>query len=343
MKKKKSRIAVIISSVLIFVSLAGILCFIGVYAFVRKNVDYSIDDAMFLSVQGHGSTKFFYDAGGGVGEYEPKEFCIYKGSNIKKQWFSYDKIGNNLKDAFISAEDRDFFIHNGVDFKRTAFAFLNYFLRVRDKFGGSTITQQVVKNISGDNKQTITRKLTEIFRAIHLENVHSKEEILEVYMNIVPMGEGILGVGLASNYYFGKSPSELSYAEAATLVGITNAPTRYNPKRNPDKCVKKRNIVLYAMLECGVINEAQYEEAINSELTIVDYQDENESVDSWFLETVCDDIVRDLAKEKGISESAARIIINNGGLSVYTTVNPDIQNFLEEYFEKEEHFPNSIN
>jgi len=274
--------------------------------------------------------------------YVARELCIYKGASLKKQWTAYDDIGDNLKAAFMAAEDRKFFKHNGVDFRRTALALMNSFLRFKPKFGASTITQQVIKNISGDNEQTFSRKLNEIFRAIHLDNTHSKEEIFEVYMNIVPMGNGILGVGMASDYYFGKEPSELNHSEAALLVGITNAPSRYNPRLNPDKALKKRNNVLYAMLDFGVISEAEYNEAISLDIVLADYQPENSSVDSWFIETVCNDLTVDLAREKGISENAARVLIMNGGLSVYTTVNPEIQGILEEYFENELNFPEDV-
>ena len=106
-----------------------------------------------------------------------------------------------MKKAFISAEDRDFFNHDGVNLKRTTFAILNYFFHIKPRFGASTITQHVVKNISGDNEQTAKRKISEIIRAYNIENNHSKEEIFEVYLNIVPMGEGICGVGLASEYF----------------------------------------------------------------------------------------------------------------------------------------------
>lgn len=340
--KNKKRTAVVILVLLISISVISVLGISGAYLYVKNNVDYTADEALFASVRGHGATKFYYDASYGEKEYEPKELCEYKGSGVKKQWFSYDDIGENLKKAFICAEDRNFFEHKGVDLKRTAFAVINYFFQMKKKFGGSTITQQVIKNISGDSEQTVKRKISEIFRATHLENTHTKEEIFEVYLNIVPMGDGIIGVGKASDYYFGKSPDDLTYVEAATLVGITNAPARYNPRINPELSLKKRNNVLYAMLECGEITKEDYDVAVASELEIINCQSDDESCDSWFIETVCDDLARDIAKSKGITESAARVIIMNGGLSVYTTVNPKIQDLLESYFENESNFPQAI-
>ena len=342
MKKSKRSFAAKFAFVLIFAALVGILCVGGAFLYVRSNIDYSADEVLFSSNKGSGATTFYYNASCDDDVYVARELCIYKGANVKKQWTAYDDIGENLKMAFMAAEDRKFFKHNGVDFKRTALAFLNSFLRFKPKFGASTITQQVIKNISGDNEQTFSRKLSEIFRATHLDNTHSKEEIFEVYMNIVPMGNGILGVGVASEYYFGKEPGELDYSEAALLVGITNAPSRYNPRLNPDKALKKRNNVLYAMLDFGVITEEEYNEAVSRDIVLVDYQPEKSTVDSWFVETVCNDLTADLAREKGISENAARVLIMNGGLSVYTTVNPEIQEILEEYFENEKNFSEDV-
>jgi penicillin-binding protein 1A len=215
-------------------------------------------------------------------------------------------------------------------------------MHIKPKFGGSTITQQVIKNISGDDQQTIKRKLSEIVRATRMEYSHTKEEIFEVYLNIVPMSEGISGVGYASEYYFGKKPDELTADEAATLVGITNAPSRYNPYINPKACIEKRNKVLYSMLECGIITEEEYRASIESELSVIKTYRDNNSINSWFVETVCDDISRDLADTKGISQNVARLLIMNGGLSVYTTVNPKIQAILEEYFENKDNFPKDV-
>jgi penicillin-binding protein 1A len=205
MKKSKRQYAAKLAVIFIFIAITMLLFVIGAYIYVHGNVDYSADEALFSSNRGSGATTFYYNASSDGDTYLARELCIYKGANLKKQWTAYDEIGDNLKAAFIAAEDRKFFKHHGVDFGRTALAFVNSFLGFKPKFGASTITQQVIKNISGDNEQTFSRKLNEIFRATHLENTHSKEEIFEVYMNIVPMGNGMLGVGMASDYYFGNT------------------------------------------------------------------------------------------------------------------------------------------
>ncbi len=340
--KLKKRPFTIIASAVLLLSMLTLFLIGIVYTTIYRKIDFSLDESLFLSERRGNITKFYYDAIPGDSEYTPRELCSLSPSENKKIWYSYENIGDNLKQAFISAEDRSFFKHRGVDIKRTGFAIVNYFLHLKPKFGGSTITQQVIKNISGDNEQTISRKLSEMIRASHVENSHTKEEIFELYLNIIPMGHGIAGVGLASQYYFGKAPNELTNAEAATLAGITNAPTKYNPKQNPDACIKKRNNVLYAMYECGFLNQKDYESAIEEELLVIENNSENSSISSWFIETVCDDVSKDIAKKKGISESAARILILNGGLSIYTTQNPAVQNALEEYFENTDNFPDAV-
>ncbi len=338
----KNNAFVKIGAIIIVLSLIILILFGSLCIYINSNIDFSLDEKLFLSSKSGNLTKFYYDSSYGMGEYTPKELCSIEPLGDKKIWYSYGDIGENIKNAYVCAEDRRFFKHSGVDYKRTAFAIFNYIFHLKSKFGGSTITQQVIKNISGDDKPTLSRKFKEIIRATHLEFSHSKEEIFELYLNIVPMGEGIAGVGLASQYYFGKTPDKLTLAEAATLVGITNAPSRYNPHINPDACAKKRNNVLYSMLECGVINEEEYKKESLTPLFVLDKNDEYNQINSWFIETVCDDLCKDLAAKNNISSAAARLLIMNGGLSVYTTQNPLIQRELERYFEDTSNLPDAV-
>ncbi len=342
MKKKRTIFKVLLTVILVSSSLL-LLGIFGIYAYAKSNIDFSVDESLFESAKGSSITRLYYDENPYDNVYTPTELTKIEPSQNKKSWYSYGEISDNIKKAFIVVEDQKFFTHSGVDVKRTAFAFLNYFFKFRDRFGASTITQQVIKNISGDNEQTLSRKLQEIIRAVNIEKTHTKEEIFEVYLNIVPMGEGILGVGFASEYYFGKTPDSLTYAEAATLVGITNAPTKYNPIKNKEACLTKRNSVLSVLLNNHIISDAEYEEAVSSDLNIIAESDGDFRVNSWFVETVLDDVTRDLAKKMNISESTARLMIMNGGYSIYTTENPKIQDKLEEYFENPDNFPSDIN
>ena len=316
-----------------------LLLFLGLYFYARSSINFEMDESLFKAGSNPTVTRLYYKGSDGTQNIYAELSAV----SDKKLKCSLDEIGENLKSAFIAAEDRRFYEHNGVDFKRTAFAFLNYFLHIKPKFGGSTITQQVVKNISGDNDQTVIRKLSEILRAREFEKNHTKDEILELYLNIVPMGDRISGVGLASEHYFGRSPSELSLSEAATLVGITNAPRKYDPIKHPEECFDKRNRVLYAMYDAGKITKDEYEIAVLEPLTVLLHDNKNENVDSWFAETVCDDVVSGLVIEKGMNKNAARMLVMSGGLTIHTTVDPKIQAFLEEYFANNDNFPDAVN
>lgn len=336
-----------IITVLIVVFAVSVLCAIGaVAAYAYYNVDFDADEELFLAARSGNVTRFYYDrSSSGLespAEYEAAEYDSVSGAVEHREWYSYSMIPQNLKDAFIATEDREFYNHQGVNLKRTAAAVLGYLTNRGGGFGASTITQQVIKNISGDNERTARRKLNEIVRAFHLEYAHSKDEIFEVYLNVVPMGEGVAGVGLAAERYFAKEPSALSLAECATLVGITNAPTRYNPYLNYDACLKKRNVVLRSMLECGYISEDEYTRAIEEPIALTERTTNSSRVYSWFTETVCDELIADLMREYSYSYEAARILVFNGGLSVYTTVDPQIQAALENCFEDVGNLPPEV-
>ena len=339
-KQKKAFRGLIIAFTAICIFVVFTVSTISVYS--ANNISFSVDEELFSSVKGDNITKFYYDASGNCGkilsEYIPMEFASISGADEHRDWMPMDSFPQHLKDAFIATEDRAFYSHHGINLKRTAAAVLNYFTHSSGSFGGSTITQQVVKNISGDNARTVKRKFNEIIRAYHLEFKHTKEEIFEVYLNIVPMGEGICGIGLASSYFFGKEPQDLTIAEAATLVGMANAPTRYNPYSNHDSCLKKRNTVLSSMLECGYISSGEYEAARSTPILLKEKNEQSSKIQSWFVETVCDELCADLADKKSISRDAARIMILNGGLSVYTTMDERAQQIIEDFFENDSNF-----
>lgn len=340
--KKSNRIFFCTGAVILLLSIVTLVLFGIFYMTVLSNIDYELDEELFLASKGSNITRFYYNGDDSGKEYVPIEYYTLSNGGSMRSWYSYSEICDNLKDAFVSTEDRRFFTHNGVDIKRTAYALFNHIFHIKKRFGGSTITQQLIKNISGDDEQTATRKISEIARALRIEGSHTKEEIFELYMNIVPMGDGISGVGLASERYFGKAPGELNLAEAATLVGITNAPGKYNPYTHPEKCREKRNTVLYAMYTNGKISESEYLVQKETELGVIEEEEKDSAVWPWFIETVCDDIARDLVRERNMSESAARHLIYNGGINVYTTVSPKIQSVLEDYFENKDNFPDSI-
>ena len=326
----------------IIFSTAAVIAFIfGIIVFyVYGGINFEADEKLFESAAGYHSTTFYVNEAEDGEKYEP--VAIEISGTMRKIFYSYEEISPYLKNGFVAVEDKIFYKHKGINLKRTFLAAFNYVFKKEKRFGASTITQQVVKNISGDNQLSLRRKMEEIIRAIHIERKYTKEEILEVYLNVIPMSENIYGVGAASRAYFGKEPGDLSPEEAATLIGITNAPTAYNPFINPEACKRKRDIVLSVMHVDGVINDAQYEAALNSSLKVIDREDREDRIDSWFVETVIDDVTVDLAEKYGIALSTARMMLLGGGYKVYTTMNPDVQSTLEEYFEDTDNFPTEI-
>ena len=338
-KKKRRAVLIIVSLLIAFVIVA--LAYLMLESFKK----FSSDEVLFRTAAENGITKFYYDGSGGGGEnintYIPVKFAEMVGTS-KKNWVLYDDVSDNVKNAFVAVEDRSFFEHSGINIKRTLLAVINYIFNQSSDFGGSTITQQVVKNISGDSEKSVKRKAIELFRAINLELNHTKEEIFEVYLNIVPMGSGMIGVGVASEKYFGKQASELTVSEAATLVGITNSPEKYSPIKNPDECIKKRNSVLLCMKEMNFITDEEYEKGINAELNIRKSECLDSESNSWFVESVCDELCSDLMEKFGYSYNVARLVVSNGALSVYTTLDFEVQEKLEEYFENKNDFPKEI-
>jgi penicillin-binding protein 1A len=273
------------------------------------------DELLFNQEKGASSTVVYANSSYSNDEYIPVRLDI--GGQTKKIYYNLDEISNYLIDGFISVEDRSFYQHSGVDMRRTVYATVNY-LSGKGKFGASTITQQLIKNISGDNEVSIQRKVTEIIRAYNVEKKHSKNEIMEVYLNVIPMGNEIYGVGAASEIYFGKSPIDLNAAEAATLIGITNAPSAYDPYKNPEKCLEKRNRILQVMFSQGIIDNDELLLSLDSPLNISGRSYEN--ADSWYVETVISDVVRDYAEKMNVSDSMARLVILSGVFSIYTPI-----------------------
>ena len=175
-------------------------------------------------------------------------------------WISYDEIPENLINAAIAIEDKRFYQHHGVDWLRTGSAILSM-MTGQDIYGGSTITQQLLKNMTQYDDITVKRKILEIFRALDFEKDHEKDEIMELYLNYIYLGQKCYGVATASEYYFGKDVRELNLAECASLISITNNPSGYNPYRYPENNAYRATLVLQAMLEQGKISQAEYDEA----------------------------------------------------------------------------------
>lgn len=251
-------------------------------------------------------------------------------------WVDFENIPLNLKNAFVAIEDERFFTHPGFDFKRTLSAAFNSVIRVFDKnravYGGSTITQQLVKNLTGDDKRSILRKLQEIYRAVRLEKDLGKNEILELYLNTIYLSQKCNGVSTASRVYFSKDVSNLSLAECACLAGITQYPSKYDPYINPEANKEKQEVVLKKMLELGFISEKEYKEAINETLEFKRSPNFSNSVYSYFVDSVIEEVSNDLVNKYNYTEAMAQQMLYTGGLKIKCTIDPEIQSLLESVY-----------
>ncbi len=341
MNKKKGIIKWLAIAVASIAALA-LLCIVVLYIYAKININYEADEILFEKARDWTPTVFYCDETPSdmYSSYTPSEVWSY--SEARRTLCKLEDISPYLTDGFLAVEDREFYSHKGVDLKRTALAAFNYLFGSEKRFGASTITQQVVKNISGDSEPTLKRKLSEILRASHIEKRYTKDEIFELYLNIIPMGENMYGVAMAADSYFGKTPGELTADEAATLIGITNAPSAYNPYNNPDACLKKRNTVLSVMKSTGIISENEYLTLTQKPLSVNQRESGKKKYTPWFIETCADDITRDISEKYSISPTAARMLLLGGGYSVYTTMSRDIQTKLEEYFSDTDNFPKEV-
>ena len=250
-------------------------------------------------------------------------------------WISIDNVPKPLLDAIVSIEDQRFYDHMGVDWKRTISAFANLYLHFwSSEQGGSTITQQLIKNVTSDNDKSKGRKVRESVRAIAVEKDLSKKEILEAYINTISLGNGICGVQVASNYYFNKDVSELTLLECAALAGITKNPSLYNPISHPEENLNRRRSVLKKMYELGKIDVDSYNDAYEAELT-VDLSQKNEfetQINSYFVDTLINNVSENLAEKLGCTVEEATKKLYNGGYKIYSSVDLSIQKIMDEVY-----------
>ncbi len=326
------KIAVGVVSVLIIVGLVGVA---SLALYVKSNVDTRVDLSLFEAAGGDTVSRLYYfDADGRAVELTDDR--LY-GSQVTVHT-SIDRIPKSLIDAFVAIEDKRFFSHHGVDWYRTSAAGVNYILKTRDTFGASTITQQLIKNVTGSDEVKISRKVQEIFYALDLEEKLDKDEILELYLNIVNLSQGCYGVGAAAEKYFSKSVGELDLLESAAIAAITKNPSYYDPINHPENNRERREVILYQMLEQGYIDRAAYDSAHGRELTL-NIGREASTVNSWYADMVVEDIINDLCAELGYTRAAASYLLYNGGLHIYTAQDPRVQAAVESYYADESNFP----
>ena len=306
---------------------------LGIYVFKVANEPTGID----LNARSLNLSSFIY-----IEDPDTKEFVEYQTlyGTENRVWVNLSDMPKYMPDAIVAIEDKRFYKHHGVDWFRTGSAILSL-VSGSDNYGGSTLTQQLIKNITDDNEVSLKRKLREIFKAINIEKEYSKDDIIEAYLNVVNFGNNAQGVETAAELYFDKSIDQCSICECAAIAGITQNPAKWNPLVYPENNKIRREIVLDQMYEQEMITKAEYEEAIKESetLTFVDTsakdeeeEDEDDEVDiqNWYIDQMYGDLVRDLAKYYDISEDAASEKLYTEGLKIYCAMDLKAQEMIEE-------------
>lgn len=277
---------------------------------------------------------------------EPYEYTRLHGE-INRIWADYKDIPENLVDAFIALEDKRFYSHKGVDWYRLG----GVISSLTFDEGASTITQQLIKNVTNNKEVTIVRKYNEILSALNLEKNYEKQDILEAYLNVVYLGSGCYGVRTAAETYFGKELKDLNLSECTVLASITKAPYSFNPLYNPEKNRERQKECLKKMLDQGYITNAEYNDALAYDLIFTNdtryvathetVKEEKEEVyQNFYIDFVIDQVIDDLESRHGYTHSEATKMIYYGGLRIYAAVDPEIQDILEKVYSTRSAFPN---
>ena len=291
---------------------------------------------------------------------EGHEMIKLVAENSNRTYVTMDKIPDYMAYAFVAIEDQRFYEHNGVDFEGILRAAR---ITIQNNFdlsqGASTITQQLIKNnvfekwATGETTmEKIKRKLQEQYLALELEKTLSKNDILVLYMNTINLGHNTLGVQAASLRYFGKPVYQLNLSECATIAAITSNPSKYDPINHPDNNAIRRKIVLDNMLALDFITDEEYNEAmaddVYSRIQENNVQAADTTVYSYFVDEVIEQAAEDLTRvllSQGYSESQASTrafnLLYSGGLSIYTTMDPQIQALCDEIYSDESNFPDN--
>ncbi len=324
----------VIRTLLLIFATTCTICGIVFFAYMLS-LDSEVDIEVEAMKLNYSSIVYYLDEEGNEHEFER----LYDSQN--RTWVDLESMPSHLKDAAIAIEDHRFMKHSGVDWKRTFAASVNLFFKMKSDFGASTITQQLIKNLTGDNQDSVRRKLQEIMRALYLERHYDKDTILELYLNTIYLGKGCYGVGTAAKTYFDKDVSELTLAESASLVGITNLPTYYNPYLHPDNNRERRVDIINRMHELDMISKEERDAAVSEEL-VFNANNSGEiaaNVQSYFVDQIIEDLIADLVNERGYSKNVATRTIYSGGLKIYATVDPKLQADMDSVFEDNNVFP----
>lgn len=331
-KKRRSIIGMIFSFIGCMLCLCIMAASVGGVLLSMYIVQVTADDAETLDLdnQKNRQTSIIYDING-------NEYASLS-RNENRIWRELSAMPENLQNAVIAIEDKNFRTEPGINLKGTIGAALNAFTGNRiwgTNRGASTLEQQLIKNLTGDNEQDNMRKVREIFRALGLDNKYSKETILEAYLNTIPLTGIIHGMEAGSIEYFGKHVEDLTLAECATLASITKNPTKYNPATNSEELIKRRNHVLYEMYTQGYITEAEFNAAKAETVTLTEKTSTTEnatrsSSNSWFTDALYTQLLNQLQEDLNYTADEAKELIFSGGLRIYSTVDPTVQAGIEK-------------
>lgn len=331
-KKRRSIIGMIFSFIGCMLCLCIMAASVGGVLLSMYIVQVTADDAETLDLdnQKNRQTSIIYDING-------NEYASLS-RNENRIWRELSAMPENLQNAVIAIEDKNFRTEPGINLKGTIGAALNAFTGNRiwgTNRGASTLEQQLIKNLTGDNEQDNMRKVREIFRALGLDNKYSKETILEAYLNTIPLTGIIHGMEAGSIEYFGKHVEDLTLAECATLASITKNPTKYTPATNPEELIKRRNHVLYEMYTQGYITETEFNAAKAETVTLTEKTSTTEnatrsSSNSWFTDALYTQLLSQLQEDLNYTADEAKELIFSGGLRIYSTVDPTVQAGVEK-------------
>lgn len=276
-----------------------------------------------------------------MGNVTPLRALAVLDSNEDRIWVEYEDIPKDMEHAAVAIEDKRFYDHKGVDWYRTAGAFVNMFIGMKNDFGGSTITQQLIKNVTENDDVTVQRKLAEIFQAMDLEKAYTKEEIMMWYLNVVYFGEGSYGIHMAAQTYFGKDVSELDLCECASIIAITNNPSRYDPFISSENNRARRLDILYEMYDQGYISYERYRNAAAEEPHFVRSENDNyrQEIYPYYVEVVIDDVLNDLVGKKGLSMDAAQHLLYHGGYKIYCCMDEEAQGIVDSIYQDVANLP----
>lgn len=333
----------VVLAVLMVVGMVGLVCASVIaiygYTFVQGDKVFDLDKEKYSQNQ----TSFIY----AYDENDDLVEITRLHGEENRIWLDLDDMNQNLQYAFISCEDKRFEEHHGVDWQRV----FGVIIRPQNVGqGGSTITQQLIKNLTDENDVTFVRKFNEILSALNLEKHYSKDQIIEAYLNTIYLSHGCYGVKTAAETYFGKEAKNLNIAECACLAAITKAPTRYDPLLNPDQVnpannKSRRNWIIDEMYANGFITYEECEEAKKYEMVYTNSENyqgsqiesetqvaEETTINSYYTDYVIDEVISDLQK-MGYSAKKSKDMIYGGGLKIYTAVDFEIQDAIDEVYE----------